>query len=110
MDVDGDQRAQSDACLFGQFPSHQLHDVVQLILELFIVVLQTLQRTKTQVSFARLSADKTDNISHFHQVKRLFTEQSGLTSAPDLMASCTSKVQKIWEVQSTTCPGHSFTH
>lgn len=33
-----------------------------------------------------------------------------LTSTPALMASCTSNVQNICEVHTTTCPGHSFTH
>lgn len=38
VDIDGDQRPQSDPCLFGQFPSHQLHDVSQLVLQLLMVV------------------------------------------------------------------------
>lgn len=42
MDINGGQRSQSNPCLFGQFPSHHLHNVIQLILELLIVVLQPL--------------------------------------------------------------------
>ncbi len=37
MDVDCNQRSQSDPCLFGEFPSHLLHNVIQLILELLVV-------------------------------------------------------------------------
>lgn len=32
VDVDCDQRSQRDPCLFGQFSSHHLHDIIELLL------------------------------------------------------------------------------
>ena len=47
MDINRDQCSHRGPSLFGQFPSHQLHDILQLILELLVVILQSLHGSQS---------------------------------------------------------------
>lgn len=52
MHVYGHKSSQCGASLFGQFPSHQLHNIIQLQLQLLMVISQTLQKAQVQVRHA----------------------------------------------------------